>query len=278
MGHEGADGATQGVRRRALQIADAGDGLPEPGADVVGPQPGPGAGREDRVIQTAPGRTPASRLKDVDHGRRENQGPIVAALTRQDGTKSGHDRTLILPAAVIDALTARRTRTAWQRLDDPVFASRLGTWLWPHNIRTRLRQAVSGISDLEGTTPHTLRRTVGTLVAHEAGLDATREQLGHSDPSVTYQRYVAARRIAPDLRPVLDQFFLTKDASDPEDDAPRPGSSGSFTGVSTESTRTGEKQKAPDPHLCRSGASGGAACQNRTDDLIITSDSLYRLS
>lgn len=169
----------------------------------------------------------------------------VATLTRQDGTKSGHDRTLILPAAVIDTLTARRTRTTWQRLDDPVFASRLGTWLWPHNIRTRLRQAVSGISDLEGTTPHTLRRTVGTLVAHEAGLDATREQLGHSDPSVTYQRYVAARRVAPDLRPVLDQFFLTEGASDPEDDRPRPGSSGGFTGVSTESTRPGAESKSP---------------------------------
>ena len=150
--------------------------------------------------------------------------------------------------------------------------------MWPHNIRTRLRQAVSGISELEGTTPHTLRRTVGTLVAHEAGLDATREQLGHSDPSVTYQRYVAARRIAPDLRPVLDQFFLTEGACESGDDAPLPGS----PGVSPEYPRNrrgqGRKGKAPDLHLCRSGASIGAACRNRTDDLIITSDSLYRLS
>ena len=117
--------------------------------------------------------------------------------------------------------------------------------MWPNNIRTRLRQAVSGISDLEGTTPHTLRRTVGTLVAHEAGLDATREQLGHSDPSVTYQRYVAARRIAPDLRPLLDRFFLTEGASGPESDPPLPGSSGGFTGVSTESTRTGAEMRNP---------------------------------
>lgn len=80
-------------------------------------------------------------------------------------------------------------------------------------------------------------------VAHEAGLDATREQLGHSDPSVTYQRYVATRRVAPDLRPVLDQFFLAESASSPEDDAPRPGSSGGFTGVSTGSTGQGERRK-----------------------------------
>jgi integrase len=88
-----------------------------------------------------------------------------------------------------------------------VFSSRTGAWLWPNNIRTRLRQAVVGMSGLDGTTPHTFRRTVGTLVAHEAGLDAAREQLGHSDPSVTYQRYVAARRVAPDLGPLLNRFF-----------------------------------------------------------------------
>ena len=73
-------------------------------------------------------------------------------------------------------------------------------------VRARLRAAVSG-SDLEGTTPHTLRRSVGTLVAHEVGLDAARAQLGHSDPSITWQAYVARRTVAPDLREVLGAFF-----------------------------------------------------------------------
>jgi len=131
----------------------------------------------------------------------------VEALTRQDETKTGRDRTLVLPAAVVDMLAARRKVTRWRRLDDPVFASRTGAWLWPNNVRTRLRQAVVGISGIDGTTPHTLRRSVGTLVAHEAGLDAAREQLGHSDPGITYQRYVAARAVAPDLRSLLDRFF-----------------------------------------------------------------------
>ena len=48
---------------------------------------------------------------------------------------------------------------------------------------------------------------MGTLIAHTVGLDAAREQLGHSDPSVTYQHYVAPRLLAPDLRDVLDAFF-----------------------------------------------------------------------
>lgn len=93
-----------------------------------------------------------------------------------------------------------------------MFSSGSGTWLWPNKVRTRLRKAVAGVAELEGTTPHTLRRTVGTLVAHEVGLDAAREQLGHSDPSVTYQHYVAARRVGPDLRQVLDRFFARDEA------------------------------------------------------------------
>ena len=48
-------------------------------------------------------------------------------------------------------------------------------------------------------------------MAHGAGLDATREQLGQSDPGVTYQHYVAARSVAPDLRPVLDRFVARYD-------------------------------------------------------------------
>jgi integrase len=135
----------------------------------------------------------------------------VDSLRRQDDTKTGRDRTLVLPAPVVDALAARRRRSQWRRMDDPVFASGTGAWLWPNNVRTRLRQAVAGIEGLDGTSPHTLRRTVGTLLAHEAGLDAAREQLGHSDPGVTYQRYVASRRVAPDLRPHLMRFFTADD-------------------------------------------------------------------
>lgn len=55
--------------------------------------------------------------------------------------------------------------------------------------------------------PHHLRRTVGTLITHEVGLDAAREQLGHSDGSTTYQHYVGKREVAPDVRPTLDVFF-----------------------------------------------------------------------
>jgi integrase len=130
----------------------------------------------------------------------------VARLHRQDWTKSRSVRKLILPAYVADLLRERRDKAGVLAPDSPVFASPSQTWLWPNNIRTRLRAAIAG-TILEGATPHTLRRTVGTLVAHEVGLDAAREQLGHSDPSLTWRSYVAARPVAPDLRKILDAFF-----------------------------------------------------------------------
>lgn len=45
----------------------------------------------------------------------------------------------------------------------------------------------------------------------ERGLDAARWQLGHSDPSVTWQDYVAPREVAPDLRDLFNLFFTPID-------------------------------------------------------------------
>lgn len=131
----------------------------------------------------------------------------VQELHRQESTKSKAVRTLILPDHVRTVLLQRRDGTDHAEESDPVLSSGNGTWLWPNNLRTRLRAAVSEHDILVGTTPHTLRRTVGTLVAHEHSLDAAREQLGHSDPSVTFQHYVAARSVGPDLRDLLSRFF-----------------------------------------------------------------------
>ncbi|WP_377820125.1 site-specific integrase [Branchiibius cervicis] len=144
----------------------------------------------------------------------EPRTTYVERLHRQDTTKTRDDRTLILPDAVATMLRARIERNQPEPTA-PIFASRTGNWLSPANLRTRLRQAVqraveSGNEEdlaLAGTTLHTLRRTVGTLLAHEVSLDAAREQLEHRDPSVTYQHHVGKRLIAPDVRSTLDQLL-----------------------------------------------------------------------
>lgn len=137
----------------------------------------------------------------------------VSALHRQEIPKGRENRTLILPDAVVAMLSERRKRTQWRRLDDPVFASTRGTWLWPNNQRTRLRTAFAGTA-YAGLEPHTLRRTVGTLLTHEAGVDVARDFLGHSDSSVTFQHYTGPRKVAPDVRHLLDLFFVDEPADE----------------------------------------------------------------
>jgi integrase len=142
------------------------------------------------------------------------RGGYVTTLHRQDWTKTREDRTLILPDAVVEMLQGRLSSLP---ADDetPIFRARTGNWLHPANLRTRLRTALerAGGSPTEldrainGTTFHTLRRTVGTLIAHEVSLDAARDQLGHRDPSITFRHYVGRRETAPDLRPILASFL-----------------------------------------------------------------------
>jgi integrase len=78
--------------------------------------------------------------------------------------------------------------------------------LWPNNVRTTLRGVVADTA-LAGVSPHTLRRTVGTLVAHSAGLDAARDVLGHRDPPVTARHSIADTGRAIDVRHSLDPIF-----------------------------------------------------------------------
>lgn len=140
---------------------------------------------------------------------------FVDHLHRQNRTKTGDDRRLILPDAVTVMLRERMRRDPPSTPESPIFATGTGNWISPANLRTRLRSALSRSSGppdpsheaLAGTTLHTLRRTVGTLIAHEVSLDAARDQLGHRDPSVTFRHYVGKRLVAPDLRSTLDQFF-----------------------------------------------------------------------
>ncbi|WP_182378926.1 tyrosine-type recombinase/integrase [Nocardioides sp. WS12] len=140
----------------------------------------------------------------------------VDHLHRQNRTKTGDDRRLVLPDAVAAMLRERMRRDPPSTPESPIFATGTGNWISPANLRTRLRSALSRSSGppdpfdeaLAGTTLHTLRRTVGTLIAHEVSLDAARDQLGHRDPSVTFRHYVGKRLVAPDLRSTLDQFFV----------------------------------------------------------------------
>lgn len=127
---------------------------------------------------------------------------------RQETTKNNQIRTLLLPDAVADVLRDRRASSRFTAPSDPLLASNQGTFMWAANMRQRLRTAIAGEPDLVGVTPHALRRTVASLIAYEAGLDAARMQLGHSIAGSTpLSAYVAHRQQVPDHRAILDWLF-----------------------------------------------------------------------
>ncbi|WP_126688296.1 tyrosine-type recombinase/integrase [Nocardioides ferulae] len=113
-------------------------------------------------------------------------------------------RNLALHPAIVDMLLERRKRTKWRRQMDPVFASeQAGTWLWPNNIRTRLRGDVAE-TEWVGVTPHTLRRGLATVLYYEVGTDLAASALGHAQGGVTHRHYIdRSRRPVIDVRPYV---------------------------------------------------------------------------
>ncbi|MET0885423.1 MAG: tyrosine-type recombinase/integrase, partial [Mycetocola sp.] len=102
---------------------------------------------------------------------------------------------LAIPAFVADAL---RRQMELNGSDDLVFTTGTGTPIDPGNIRRAWRQAREG-SSLEWVTPHTIRRTVATLLSKgPAGLTGAQEQLGHSDARITTTHYIEHERVAAD--------------------------------------------------------------------------------
>lgn len=67
----------------------------------------------------------------------------------------------------------------------------------------RLWRQARGDGEFAWVTPHVFRRTVGTAVAHSMDIESAAEQLGNT-PAVARRHYVESKRVAPDVRGVLD--------------------------------------------------------------------------
>ena len=149
----------------------------------------------------------ALRWEDVDLGAGTATvcGTITSNGHRQSWTKTaaGH-RTVTLPLFAIDALQRQRDRDLPFEL---VFPSRNGTPRWPANVRTHWR-AIRG-DDYEWVTPHTLRRTVATLLERELDADVAAAQLGHTSASVTRRHYIERAPLAPDSSKILQRLAPT---------------------------------------------------------------------
>lgn len=84
-------------------------------------------------------------------------------------------RQLELPPFVVPMLTGR-ARRAYNEL---VFPSAAGTPRWPDNLRRDWKAALDG-SAYAKVTPGAFRKAVATALAEEHGVEAARDQLGHT--------------------------------------------------------------------------------------------------
>ncbi|MEU9805584.1 tyrosine-type recombinase/integrase [Mycobacterium sp. NPDC050853] len=125
-------------------------------------------------------------------------------LHRQDWRKGrAPAHTVTLPKFGAEVLTQLYAITG---PSGTVLKNRNGGLLSLSNIRSSLREALEPYPDLKWVTPHSFRRSVGTVVRDELGIDAAQQQLGHLQRETTERHYAQRRNVGPDVRAALDEW------------------------------------------------------------------------
>ncbi|SBS77824.1 putative phage integrase [uncultured Mycobacterium sp.] len=125
-------------------------------------------------------------------------------LHRQDERKGGAPaHTVTLPAFGVKVLTELYGVTG---PDGTVLKNRDGGLVSLSNIRSSLREALADHEHLKWVTPHSFRRTTGTVVRDGLGVEAAQHQLGHAQLATTEGHYVQRVTSGPDTRAVLDKW------------------------------------------------------------------------
>lgn len=110
--------------------------------------------------------------------------------------------TVMLPKRGVEVLTELYGQSGPTGL---VFKNRDGGPMSLNNLRRSLRAALP--EDLRWCTPHSFRRTAGTIVRDSLGVEAAQQQLGHAYLTTTEGHYVERKTTGPDAREALDRFL-----------------------------------------------------------------------
>lgn len=125
-------------------------------------------------------------------------------LHRQDHRKGqAPAHTVTLPAFGVRVLTELYGVTG---PDGTVLKNREGGLVSLSNIRSSLREALAPHEHLHWVTPHSFRRTTGTVVRDGLGVEAAQHQLGHAQLATTEGHYVQRVTSGPDTRAVLEKW------------------------------------------------------------------------
>ena len=127
------------------------------------------------------------------------------SLFRQEHRKGDSPPlTLVLPAFAADGLRRRQELPTYYNPWNAVFVTATGNWVSPANVRRSWRAARG--DEFEWVKPHTLRKTMATLVKETSGVEAAQMQLGPPNTRVTEAHYIQRVTVAPDMTSALDSF------------------------------------------------------------------------
>ncbi|KQU30302.1 hypothetical protein ASG69_04390 [Rhodococcus sp. Leaf225] len=160
------------------------------------------------------------RVVRIDGKVVRHRGVGLVRVARDDDPKNTK-RTLALPDYAITMLRSRKL----SQVPNPrglVFASSAGTLRDPDALNKQWRRVRTALG-LDWVTGHTFRRTVASVLDEEKlSARVTADQLGHSRPSETMDRYMARGTVRHEVAAILDAAVKVESkwrVGDPDGDA-----------------------------------------------------------
>ncbi|RXZ71216.1 tyrosine-type recombinase/integrase [Agromyces albus] len=147
----------------------------------------------------------ALRKCDVDVTAEPPRVEICGTIIQRSGVpvyRQEHPKTKesnrLVPVPAFAAEVLRRRLALLPADAEPehlLFFSKNDTPLIPANVRRQFRKilGLAGLADA-GISPHAFRRTGATAIAHELGLQAAADMLGHTSTAVTKEHYAEPDR------------------------------------------------------------------------------------
>lgn len=181
-------------------------------------------GTSDRI-----GEALALRKCDIDDSGRADERPMRVTVAgtvvvikgkgvyRQDHPKTSNSRRVLeVPEFAADVIRRRLALIEDEADDHLLFSTRHGTPLAPHNVRRTLRSMLkaAGLEHLN-VTPHSFRRTAGTMIARATDSETAANVMGNT-PEIAERHYIEPKERMPESAPAIHLEAL---APDPDSDA-----------------------------------------------------------
>lgn len=187
----------------------------------------------------------ALRWEDVDLEHKPPIMRVTGTLTysketghvrQEEGKTTTAGRPIQLPAVALEILE-RRYQKFGEHLE-MVFPSGSGTYVWENNLNRLLREARG--ERFNWVTIHSLRKTLGSVVADELGPHKAADVLGHADSRLTETVYYQRNRRGVPIGEVVDQVLkVSKKSPDNATGEPEISSEDGMNNSVTSSNRNG---------------------------------------